>query len=90
MSEGWWTRTAPVGTASCCGCGNLRPSLGPHEPDFVQGRAGKPVEWLTLGVGDGLDEYVLFVFFERDHEGNRWMAALRISGPSARVPGHAG
>lgn len=37
--EVWWTRTAPVGTASCCGCGNSTPSVGRHEPDFVQGFA---------------------------------------------------
>ena len=52
--------------------------------------AREPVEWPPLGVGDRQDEHVPLVLFERDHEGNRWMVALRISGPAARGRGHAG
>src|SRR3954469_13578044 len=51
MSEGWWTRTAPVGTAPCYGCGNSRPSVRSHESAFVQGSArvshysGRRFDW---------------------------------------------
>src|SRR5262245_50083584 len=30
-------------------------------------RAGEPVEWPALGVGDRQDEYVMLVLFERNH-----------------------
>jgi len=44
----------------------------------------------TFGVGDSQDEQVLLVLFERDQVGKSLDAALRISRPAARVPGHAG
>jgi hypothetical protein len=46
-----------VGTASCCGCDNSRPSVRVRS----RFRAGEPVQWAAFGVGDGQHQQVSLV-----------------------------